>query len=218
MTKCAICDCNITKKVTSHKIPNGKRNRTLCEDCYSKYFNPNLNETELNQMFLDIIKLKNKSKKHTDNRKKRDTDNPQGRFIKYIQETYDINSFSNYEYIKFAKIVNGTYKNMKEGISYEDLLLMFQKQYNNLNKIYMENISKGREFKDNKSRFNYDLAIIINKYDSFKKWKQKQEILKAEIQEKQKQENEVKIDYKNIKVENNSKDEIDISSILDDIY
>lgn len=218
MIKCAICGCNITKKVISHKIPNGKRNRTLCGDCYDKYFNANLNEDELNQMFLDIIKLKSKSKKQTNTCKKRDTDNPQGRFITYIQETYDINSFNNYEYIKFAKIVNGTYKNMKEGISYEDLLLMFQKQYNNLNKIYMSNIAKGNKFTDGKSRFNYDLAIIINKYDSFKKWKQKQEILKAEIKEKQQQENEVKIDYKNIKTENNSKDEIDISDILDDIY
>ena len=96
MIKCAICGCNITKKVISHKIPNGKRNRTLCGDCYDKYFNANLNEDELNQMFLDIIKLKSKSKKQTNTCKKRDTDNPRGRFIKRAKNTRDFSHEMNW--------------------------------------------------------------------------------------------------------------------------
>ena len=98
---------------------------------------------------------------------------------------------------------------------------MFQTKQKMLNQIYQDNIRKGNEFESSYNRFCYDLAIILNKYDSYKKWKEKQKIIQAELKQKIEEENkEVKIDYSKIKADVNDKkeDELDIGDILDDIY
>lgn len=141
-------------------------------------------------------------------------------FIKYLQENYNTNLTNRNFYVKLAKINNGTYKGLREGISYEDLLYMFKTKQKELNNIAFFKEKKGQSFKDSLARIYFDLAVIVNKYDSYKKWKQKQKILEAEninIFE----ENKNKIDFEqfnfnNINKKSNKKD-IEIESIIDDI-
>ena len=135
-------------------------------------------------------------------------------FLDYIKDTYDISSFPKNFYIKLAEINNGTYRDMSEGISYEDLLFMFNRKQQYLNKINNKNNSIGKEIKGI-SRVNYDLAIIIGLYDEYKEWKRKKSMLQLseEIEDK----SVIKIDCKKINPVK-SNDEEDILDILDDIY
>lgn len=190
-------------------------------DCYKDKLLEKYTEEYVSNKIEELIKedLKKKEKKTLDeeikNKHKIDKEN----FENYIKDTYNI-SLNKMTCIKLAKINNGEYKGLKEGISYEDLLYMFKTKQKYLISIYQQNISKGKTFKDNQSLFNYDLAIIINKYDSFKQWKEKQKIIQADIKINNQQEKEnIKIDYKKVNTRTtNTNEDIDISDILDDIY
>lgn len=138
-------------------------------------------------------------------------------FLKYIRNEYDISSFSKMFYIKIAEINNGTYKDMSEGIAYEDLLFMFKRKQQYLNKINERNKSIGKSIKGI-ARVNYDLAVIIGMYDEYREWKRKKSILQSnEEVKKEESNNTIKIDYNSISPIK-SNDEDDILDIIDDIY
>ena len=140
-------------------------------------------------------------------------------FIKYLMETYDISTLPKQFYFKIAEINNGNDKRISEGITYEDLLNMFKKKKTYLDKVASNNVTKGKEM-NGYSRLNYDLAIIINKYDSYKAWQRQQQLLQADlIQQNNNLKDEIKIDYSKIKSEHSAtKSELDIGDILNDIY
>lgn len=94
-------------------------------------------------------------------------------FLNYIIEIYNI-TLPSYTIIKINNVNNGSLEGLKEPISCEDLLHMFKSKQKELVGIYQNNIKKGNKFKDNVQRFHYDLAIIIGKYNSYKKWKENQ--------------------------------------------
>lgn len=157
-------------------------------------------------------KLKSKKKEinRTDNKKE---------LTEYLIDTYEISSLPKQFYLKLAQINNGNYKTMSEGITYEDLLIMFKKKQSYLDKVASNNITKGKEM-SGYLRLNYDIAIILNKYDSYKLWQRQQQLLQADlIQQNNNLKDEIKIDYSKIKPEHSvTKSELDIGDILDDIY
>ena len=139
----------------------------------------------------------------------------------YIQSEYDITFMDKSLFIKIANINNGKFKGLNEGISYEDLLYMFKQKKDFLNKIADKKRREGNEFKNGKHRLNYDLAVIINKYDDYKKWKKKQILIEAS-NKKDEEDNKNQIDYKYINCnasEKYDKDEevvgVDINDILE---
>ena len=94
--------------------------------------------------------------------------------IEFIYSQYGITHLPNYFFANLAKIYNGTYsKNLKEPISVEDLSDMWHKKMDFLNKTYEYNMQHGKEM-CGVQRVSYDLAILISKYDSYKRWKEKQ--------------------------------------------
>ncbi len=138
------------------------------------------------------------------------------KLVKWIQENYNINTLPKITYIKLSNINNGNFKDLNEGITYEDLLCMFQKKKNYLDKVADKNNRTGKEM-NGLQRLNYDLAILVNLYDGYKQWKEKQKVNEANlIVEENKKENEIKIDYTKIKPV--ASDESDISNIIDDLY
>jgi hypothetical protein len=140
-------------------------------------------------------------------------------FITWIQEVYNINNLDKSFYIKLANINNGTYKDLQERISYEDLLYMFKTKQSYLDKIANDKIKKGQPFQDSKHRLNFDLAVIINKYDSYKQWKEKQKLLEIEVKKDLEIKKDKGIDIN--KLNNNRKKQennYNIEDILNDIY
>lgn len=96
------------------------------------------------------------------------------KLIEFIYSEYGITTLPKYFFANLAKIYNGTYsKNLKEPIPVEDLSDMWHKKMDFLNKTYEYNMQHGKEMYGTQ-RIAYDLAILINKYDSYKRWKEKQ--------------------------------------------
>lgn len=153
------------------------------------------------------------------------------KFFDYIIETYDI-SLPKYTITKISNINNGTQEGLKEGISYEDLLYMFKSKQKDLINIYQNNIKKGNSFRDNVQRFHYDLAVIVGKYDSYKKWKEKQKLneieqdnSKTQIEEQSKQKEVFQNIYNTQQGEKQSKqnkvkteNEYNLEDMVDDLY
>lgn len=136
----------------------------------------------------------------------------------FIFDMYGISFFPNYFYIKMDSVFKGTYKNLNKPVPPEDLLDMWKQKKSYLEKVAEQNRKKGTEI-DGVNRVNYDLAILLSKYDSYLKWKEQQKIAIAELEEQKKRSVE-KIEYKDIarpqRVTKNT-DRIDINSMLDEI-
>ena len=134
----------------------------------------------------------------------------------FIKDAYDITIIPTTVWQKLSNIYNGTFKGMTYGIPPEHLLDMWERKIDMLNGIANRNNTKGRTMNVDQ-RINYDLSVLVNKYDSYLKWLEKQKILEAE-KEIEKNENIVgkTIGYVIQKAEKNNSD--DISDLVDDIF
>ena len=134
----------------------------------------------------------------------------------FIKDAYDITIIPTTVWQKLSNIYNGTFKGMTYGIPPEHLLDMWERKIDMLNSIANRNNTKGRTMNVDQ-RINYDLSVLVNKYDSYLKWLEKQKILEAE-KEIEKNENIVgkTIGYVTQKSEKNNSD--DISDLVDDIF
>lgn len=135
------------------------------------------------------------------------------KLIEFIYSEYGITTLPKYFFVNLAKIYNGTYsKNLKEPIPVEDLSDMWHKKMDFLNKTYEYNMQHGKEMYGTQ-RIAYDLAILINKYDSYKRWKAKQNAIHE--QEKSYVQQQAKMRVVKPKVQIQEDD--DISDIIDEI-
>ena len=134
----------------------------------------------------------------------------------FIKDAYDVTIIPTTVWQKLSNIYNGTFKGMTYGIPPEHLLDMWERKIDMLNGIANRNNTKGRTMNVDQ-RINYDLSVLVNKYDSYLKWLEKQKILEAE-KEIEKNENIVgkTIGYVVQKAEKNNSD--DISDLVDDIF
>ena len=108
---------------------------------------------------------------------------------------------------------------MSVGIPPSDLLDMWQRKIDMLNSIAKKNEIKGIHMQP-EQRLSYDLSILVNKYDSYLRWKEKQKILEAEKEkETEKSQNIVSqsIGYTNVS-KDSKVDTDDISDLVDDIF
>lgn len=170
-------------------------------------------EEEKAKKELDKIERNKEAKLKESERNKHKDD-----LIEYIYKEYEISTLPKIFFIKLNQINTGTYKGLNIGIPYEDLLDMLKRKQNYLRKVYMNNISKGKEMTAIQ-RINYDLAVVVNKYDDYLKWKEKQIILQSEVEKDKKEFSEKKdVDYSKIASGNSTAEDDDLSSIIDDIY
>ncbi len=134
----------------------------------------------------------------------------------FIKDAYDVTIIPTTVWQKLGDIYNGTFKGMTIGIPPKHLLDMWKRKIDMLNGIANRNSTKGITMNVNQ-RINYDLSILVNKYDSYLKWLEKQKILEAE-KEIEKSENIVSksVGYVVQKADDNNSD--DISGLVDDIF
>ena len=147
--------------------------------------------------------------------KKKSTKNE---LYEFLFDMYDISYFPQYFYIKMDSVYKGTMKNLNKPVPPEDLLDMWKQKRNYLDKVAEQNRKKGNEI-SGVNRANYDLAILLSKYDSYLKWKEQQKIAIAELDESKKRSIE-KIEYTDVarpKRVGTSNNKVDINSMLDEI-
>ena len=97
------------------------------------------------------------------------------------------------------------------------MLFVWKRKIDMLNGIAKKNEVKGIHMQP-EVRLTYDLSILVNKYDSYLRWKEKQKILEAE-KETEKSQNIVSqsIGYTNV-FKDSKTDTDDISGLVDDIF
>ena len=145
--------------------------------------------------------------------------NMRDELYQFLFKMYDKSFFSSSFYIKMESVYKGTYKGLNRPVPPEDLLDMWQQKSNYLNKVAEQNRKRGVDI-SGINRVNYDLAILLSRYDDYLKWKEQQEIAVAEMNDSKMRSVE-KIEYTDVIRPNNNKqityEKIDISSILDEI-
>lgn len=108
----------------------------------------------------------------------------------WLYETYDISFLPKYFFMNLSKVSKGTYKGLNKPVSWSDLLDMWQRKLPYLEKVNLKNAQQGKII-EGMARINYDLAIILSKYDSYCAWKEEREAEHKKMIEEQK----VQIDY-----------------------
>lgn len=136
----------------------------------------------------------------------------------FILEEYDLTIIPSNVWKKLSNIYMGTWKGMSIGISPEELIDMWKRKIGYLNKVANQKITKGTQISSDQ-RINYDLSILINKYDGYKKWKESQKILESDIQLISKSSSIGTSIIKEVSKKNTDKNEgVEISGLVDDIF
>ena len=136
----------------------------------------------------------------------------------FIYRSYDVTVVPSTVWTRIEEVFNGTYKFLLVKIPPTHLLDMWKRKMNSLNKIADKNNTKGKKIEKSK-RIIYDLAILINKYDSYLDWLEKQKILEAEKNlSMEKLIISREIISEKAKDNNTNKEDNDMSDLVDDIF
>ncbi len=134
-------------------------------------------------------------------------------FTDWLYRQYEVSFLPKYFFMNLDKVYKGTYKNLTKPVPVDDLWDMWQRKMPYLLKVYDKNKRSGK-IMEGVSRINYDLAIVLSKYDSYLAWKDQQMQALAQNESNTSQ----SIDYKKMAsspIRKNS--EIDINEIIDEI-
>ena len=134
----------------------------------------------------------------------------------FIRDEYDIQVVP---WRKISEILNGNDPKLDGAVPAKSLLDMWQRKSEFLRKQNEKLIAKSDKELSKENIINYDLAILVNKYDSYLKWLEKQRIVEAE-KDIAKSQNIVSqsIGYNNKSKNVDVNDSDDISNLVDDIF
>jgi hypothetical protein len=183
-------DCAVNEQL------NKKRNKLSKEQCIKK--------------FLDTQK---ESKKEVECKIIKD------KLFRWLHNTYNTVVLPKTFYVKMNDIFIGQYIGMSKGIPPEDLFDMWKRKKNELDRINAFNNKKGKVL-IGCARIQYDLAILLSKYDSYLKWKEQQKLLEDEKQNIITEANKPKINYEliNKSIEKNHNTTTNINDLLDEVF
>jgi hypothetical protein len=134
----------------------------------------------------------------------------------YIQEKYEINKLPKHFFIKMSNIFNGKLEGLLKPIPPEHMYDMWVRKSNYLDRIYMNNFNKGKKM-DSYVRLNYDLAVLISKYEDYLSWLDKQKALSSENNNVKENITVTEVLYKQNDIKDTNNDKDNLSDILDDL-
>lgn len=100
------------------------------------------------------------------------------KLYEFLYKTYYVVSLPIPFKNKIQKLIKGEVDGISKPIPPEDIVDMWKRKKNELDKIYTYNKSKGKVF-DRTERISYDLAVLLGKYDSYLEWKERERIKAA---------------------------------------
>lgn len=140
--------------------------------------------------------------------------------LSFIKEFYGIQTVPGVVWKRIESVYKGTYKNLDVPIPQEHLYEMWRTKQNYLRKANVKLESKNNVTTE--GIILYDLAILMNKYNDYLSWKNKQNVLQSEI-EVDKEEIQLVSQLnlgqaKQAKQTENNNTEDDITGLIDDIF
>lgn len=136
-----------------------------------------------------------------------------------IVANYDIRVVPKNIFTKLEDIYNGRFKGLACRIPPEDILDMWKRKMDYLNKVKVKNITLGKTM-NAAQQVNYDISVLINKYDSYLKWKEQNKIIEQEVNKVHKDIlKTVDLDkLSKITQNQNKEDEDDIDCLLEELF
>lgn len=168
----------------------------------------------------DIDELELKAKENIDYAFEKDD------VYRFMLSFYDTEVISSRVFDKLDAIYSGELEGLYTPIPPTDLYDMWVRKKDYLIKLRSKNTVKGKKF-STEQKIMYDLSVLVNKYDSYRKWKEQQKILEQQTETNAQilQDINLHSSYynpnKNSNINNknnNDKDEDDIDSLLDEIF
>jgi len=219
LRKCKVCDKPKTKTINLEVDKFIFYQQSYYHyDCFIKF------QTDKKCLTLDnAIKLANEMVIKTTKSDYVNSLIDRDRLTYWIYDNYNLTVLPALFFQKTKQINDGTFSmRINAPISYYDLLQIFKKMKTYLDKVNNNNERKGKKI-DVIRRIDYDLAIVINNYDEYLKWKQKQkteDIEKTEIKNDLVLKNDININTITSLQRNNQKEneEINIADILDEVF
>lgn len=118
-----------------------------------------------------------------------------------------------------TKVYQGNYKNFKTPVPPEDLLDMWQQKADVLDRHYAKKQSNDNKHFEPSKRLHYDLVILLNNYNNYLQYKNKQKQINDDIENLS---NSLYIDTANMAdiIRKNSKKDIvlEVDNIVNDIF
>ena len=212
----AYISCDTCKAKWSASPYNGSfviyEGKHYCVTCLmSKRTNPRTRKDKWNsnEAPAKMAELLEKTKEHYEFLRQKEE------LFDYIDEYYSPSYIPSSFYAKLDGIFSGTQMGVKRPVPPEHLLDMLQRKANYLEK---QAIKKwGSNPPEPMNRLNYDLAIVLSKYDGYLSWLEKQRI-DTETAIAAAQERETASQYVYVKPQPKTKEEVDIGSIIDDLF
>lgn len=211
------CNCNNEIPLNSNTINNIVRygNAYYHSECFITWCKEGIKHFKNNQKYKDMLSnidaYKEDAYKHLVDRIDNDD------LFNFIMDRYGVKTLDKYIYIKLNRIFNGTLEGIREGgIPKEHFLDMWKRKSHQLDKIHQNNIVKGKKMNTTQT-IMYDISVLINKYDSYLQWLEREKILKAENDFNNSSTEMLTRGIRNRK-ENNIVRDNDISSLVNDIF
>lgn len=135
---------------------------------------------------------------------------------KFLLNHYDLEFVPPKFWTRLADVNNGSYKNIGVPIPTSDILTMWKIKLHTLDGIAESNKIHGNQMAA-QDRLIYDLAILVNKYNSFCEWREKQKILEASEKIERKQSDRLIINQIVLPQETTKKKD-DILDMVDEIF
>lgn len=138
------------------------------------------------------------------------------KIYRHILNAYGIQIVPNSIFVKLERVYQADIKGMTIGIPPEHLLDMWITKQKYLDKVYQRNIQLGKEMTE-VQRVNYDISILVGKYNDYLKYLEKSKIIEAENRELNSEPDITSNVIASVQVTSSS-DDNDISDLVDDIF
>ena len=122
----------------------------------------------------DLDDIQEKTKKHLNTLITKDE------IFQFMLEHYDTNVVPVSIFNKLEDIYHGRWRGLGCCIPPEDILDRWKRKMDYLIKVRMKNVTLGKDM-DAAQQINYDISVLINKYDSYLKWKEQNKIIEQEV-------------------------------------
>ena len=150
---------------------------------------------------------------------KKNNDSPKDQLYRFLLENYGVMSIPTYVFKRLEDVYSGKRKGLACEIPPEDLLDMWRQKMGYLNKLRAKNKTLNKNM-TTAQQINYDLSVLVNKYDDYLKWKERNKVLEQEANEVHRNIlNTVNLDkLSKITQTQNQTDDDDIDSLLEELF
>ena len=166
------------------------------------------------------LALENLDDIHECTKKRLETEFIKDEIYQLMLKNYDVTVVPSKIFNKLEDIYHGRWKGVSCCVPPEDILDMWTQKMDYLKKTRMNNIASGKEM-DGAQQINYDISVLLNKYNAYLKWKERNKIIERDVNKVHKDIPKAAVDLdrlSKIAQNQNKEEEDDIDLLLEELF